>query len=68
MNKKLVQIQAFSSGYNGGNFALIRINGKIVKVEKNEHNHYRGLHIVVINPKNFKVVFSKVFDTNKPSS
>lgn len=29
----------------------------------NEHKHFRGLHIVVINPINYKVIMSKVFDT-----
>ena len=36
-------------------------------MEKNENNHYRGLHIVVINPRNCKVETAKVFDTYNSS-
>ena len=32
-------------------------------VPKNESGHFRGLHIVVINPLDCSVVFAKVFDT-----
>ena len=30
---------------------------------KNTKNHFRGLHVVLVNPLNGKIVFSKVFDT-----
>lgn len=33
----------------------------------NQNNNYRGLHIVVLNPKNGKVETTKVFDTYKSS-
>ena len=36
-------------------------------VAKNIHNHYRGLHIVIINHLNGKVEVAKVFDTSKSS-
>ena len=36
-------------------------------MELNEHNHYRGLHVVVISPKNGEVLFAKIFDTYKSS-
>ena len=56
-------IQVTSAGYNGGNFAKIMINDKQVKVEKNENNHYRGLHIVIVNPQTGKVESAQAFDT-----
>ena len=34
-------------------------------VMKNESGHFRGLHIVVINPDDGKVFFAKCFDTYK---
>ena len=37
----------------------------MVSVNINENNHYRGLHIVLVNPINFQVDFAKCFDTYK---
>lgn len=54
-----------SAGYEAGNYAKIMVNDHEVFCEKNEHNHFRGLHIVVIHPKNGVVMFSQVFDTYK---
>ena len=34
-----------------------------MEVRRNEHFHYRGLHVVVINPANGKVVTARAFDT-----
>lgn len=45
-------VHAKSAGYDGGNFAKISINNVAVPIDKNETGHYRGLHIVLINPKN----------------
>ena len=64
-------IQATAAGHIGGNCARITLNGDLVEVQKNETNHYRGLHIVIIDPaapteKNVK--FSKVFDTYNSSN
>ena len=36
-------------------------------LEKNVNNHYRGLHIAVIDPARAKLVFCRVFDTYKSS-
>ena len=36
-------------------------------MEENEEGHYRGLHIVIINPKTGIVENAKVFDTYKSS-
>ena len=35
-----------------------------VEVEKNENNHYRGLHIVLVNSANGKVEVAQAFDTS----
>ena len=43
------------------------MNGYQVELEKNQNNHYRGLHIVVINPSNGIVDFARVFDTYQTS-
>jgi len=34
----------------------------------NEHDHQRGLHIVVINPDDGEIMQKKVFDTYKTST
>ena len=56
-------IQASSAGYIAGDFAKISINGEQVYVEKNELGHYRGIHLVVLNPFTGKVELARVFDT-----
>ena len=43
-------------------------NDESVYLEKNENDHYRGLHIVIINSTNGKIEHAKVFDTYKSSS
>lgn len=59
----VLTIQASSAGYGAGNFAVISVNGAKVEVEKNVHGHDRGLHVVLVNPENGKVEWTKVFDT-----
>ena len=49
-------VEAISGGYNDGNTAKIIINNTPVKISRNIHNNYRGLHIVVINPINGFIV------------
>ena len=61
-------ISASSAGFNGANYAKITLNGFQVQVEKNENEHYRGLHIVVFNPYNGLVDSAQVFDTYKTST
>ena len=36
-------------------------------MSENEGHHFRGLHLVVINPENAKITFARVFDTYKSS-
>ena len=45
------------------NIAQITINNQIVSVEKNENGHFRGLHIVVVDPLNGEVQSANVYDT-----
>ena len=47
--------------------AEISIDGTAVKMLKNESNHYRGLHLVIIDPDSGKVVTNQVYDTYKSS-
>ena len=56
-------IKAKSAGFDGGNLAEITINDKPIEIERNEHNHYRGLHIAIINPVNGNVETARAFDT-----
>ena len=37
------------------NIAQITINNQPVEVEKNENSHFRGLHVVIVDPKNGEV-------------
>lgn len=45
----MIKINVSSAGFEAGDFAKITINDIPVKVLKNPDNHYRGLHLVVIN-------------------
>ena len=36
-------------------------------MEANENGHYRGIHIVIINRANSRVMIGRVFDTYKSS-
>lgn len=56
-------VKVTSSGYCAGNEANISINGKRVQIEMNFHNQLRGLHMVLLDPKSYKVVYAKAYDT-----
>ena len=60
-------MQASSAGFKAGNFATISLDGIPVTVAKNENDHYRGLHMVIINSSSGKVESAQVFDTYKSS-
>ena len=49
-----MNIYAFSAGFQAGNNAIITINNVPVYVARNVNNHYRGLHIVIINSRTSK--------------
>lgn len=66
--KEVYIIQAASGGYSAGNFAKITINNKQVQPEKNSQGHHRGLHIVLIDQQDYRVVLAKVFDTYRSST
>ena len=36
-------------------------------MEKNDNDHYRGLHIVILNPSKGTIEFAMVFDTYESS-
>ena len=56
-------IQSMSSGKQGTNSATIKCNGDLIPIEKNVNGHYRGLHIVLMDPPTGEVKEAKVFDT-----
>ena len=58
-------IHATSSGFEGSNHAQITINDWPLILGKNESDHFRGLHVVTIDPKDGRIAFSEVFDTYK---
>ena len=60
-------IQVCSAGNTGGNLAKIMLNGFQVEMEKNEQDHYRGIHIVIFNPFKGVVHMAQVYDTYKSS-
>lgn len=62
-DSRIIEIKIKSAGFNAGNAAIITINNVPVVLERNVNNHYRGLHIVVINPKNGYITVARVFDT-----
>lgn len=62
-----VTITVQSAGYYAGDFAKILVNDELVIMEPNENNHFRGLHIVIINPENGNIEFAEVFDTHETS-
>ena len=68
IDKLSMVIQVTSSGFDGPNCAGIKINNALVEVQKNQSNHHRGLHLVIINPSNFRIEYAKVFDTYKDST
>ena len=44
------------------------VNTTYISVDPNENGHFRGLHIVIVNPMNPKdIILSAVFDTYKSS-
>ena len=66
--QKTYIIQASSAGFEGGNYAKISINNIPVRLEQNKSLNMRGLHLVIINPSNGNIEFSKVFDTYSSST
>ena len=59
----LITIKVTSAGFEAGKTAKININGKDTVMTKNENNHLRGLHIVIINSNTGQVIKANVFDT-----
>lgn len=60
-------VSVSSAGYHAGNFARIYINDVPIYFERNESNHFRGLHICVINPLDGSIQRAEIFDTYKSS-
>ena len=68
VEKEAIMIVASSPGYDSGEIASITVNDNAPVIEKNENNHLRGLHIVIVNPTSGKVEVAKAFDTYKSSN
>lgn len=54
-----------SAGFDAGNEIKISINDQLVVSEVNTSGHYRGIHVVIVNPATKGIVIAKVFDTYK---
>ena len=52
-NNKMIMINAPSGAFTDRGFTSISIND--VEVPNIQNDHYRGFHIVIINPKNGKI-------------
>ena len=63
----IINAKSARSNRKGKKFAEISINNSPVKMPKNENGNFRGLHIVILDPKNGKIENSQVFDTFKSS-
>lgn len=63
--KSALIVSTSSAGFHAGNYAIIKLNDYPITIIKNNHNHYRGLHIAILNPHNGHVEFAKAFDTYK---
>lgn len=59
----VILVQALSAGFHAGNYAKITINNKPIDLQRNSSGHYRGLHVVCINPRTGEHEFAMVFDT-----
>lgn len=66
--KMFFVIQVSSAGFYQGNYAFIKLDGLPITMEPNESGHFRGLHIVIINPLTGDIEAGKVFDTYKSSA
>ena len=56
-----------SAGFEGGNYAHIYVDGQEVPMKSNINGHFRGLHIVLINPESGQNICQGIFDTYKSS-
>lgn len=48
-DQEVYVVSVTSAGLKGGNLARIIINNIPVPVNTNENDHYRGLHVVVLD-------------------
>jgi len=62
-----LSISVHSAGIRAGNFARIRVNGKLRIVNRNIRGGTRGINMVVINPQTKKIILEKAFDTFESS-
>lgn len=60
-------VYTLSSGFEGENEAIISVDNNPIIVKPNDSGNYRGLHLVLVDPKTYSMVFAKVFDTYKSS-
>ena len=68
LNDNNICIQVISAGYDAGNYAKISINNIPIIMQPNLNQHYRGLHVIVINPENARIASLNVFDTYSSSN
>ena len=65
---RVVVIQVTSAGFDHGNKAVIKVDKRPVKMNRNDDsNDFRGLNIAIIDPKDGRIRQGRVFDTYKTS-
>ena len=58
-------VTATSMGYEAGSSSVITLNNVMVACQKSPSGHMRGLHVVVVDPKQRAILCGQVFDTYK---
>ena len=64
---RVVVIQVTSSGFDHGNKAVINVDRRSVKMNRDDSNEFRGMNVAIIDPNDGRIRHGRVFDTFKSS-
>lgn len=67
VEKTIYVVSASSGGNLAGDYVIIKINEKVIELQPNENEKYRGLHVVIINSESGGIASAQVFDTHESS-
>lgn len=67
VDRNMVVLTVKSAGFHAGNQAKIKIDKHTIVMDNATDSGGRGLQIAIINGKNGKIEFARVFDTYKSS-